>query len=413
MQTTLPALHDALDIALTGETVDFFGYQTGGDYLFLPQVPKISDNASNKWVDLTTALTHFTVVEVDNDGAWEPITLVASLPVSETQGYLHISDRRLSNRIYVHENHRGKQFHVQYTGIGSLISTYIIDQLLKGINRLEDGIWLSPFSLKEYSLGRWDSSESNDKTIWISPSSEYILGINGKYAQFPGMEVNFDEGGNCEISEFANPFYWKRILLAADFDGSWIFLKKESDEQTDREDLETPEPPHGWRCVCTIDVQNNGNVGTIGAINAIQQSHISKHKITFHDQPFPITFLYSGTLLAGELFDNVQSPGIGGEIERFVLTAGEDTGTSGKTRLNIYKHSESDPSGVSLFSDQELMPNIQSFSGEYAVNITPQENFITSERLFASGNSFRVMVEEAAPNARDFTGILWLRLHKF
>ncbi len=413
MQTTLPELHDALDIPTIGETVHFYGYQTEEDYLFLPQVPKVSDNASNRWVDLATALTHFVVAEVNNGGSWDPITLVSSLPVSEAQGYLHIADRRLSNRIYVHPNHRGKQFHVQYTGIGSLISAYIIDRLYKGINRIEDGLWLSAFSLKEYSLGRWDSTEDNDKKVWISPSNGFILGINGEYAQFPGLEADFSEGGNCEIAEFSNAVYWKRILLAIDYDGSWIFLKKESDEEASRDDLETPSIEHGWHCICTIDVQNDGNVGVVGAIEAIQQTHIAKHAVSFYDRPIPLTFIYSGTLLTGELFDNVQSPGVGGEITRFVLTAGEDTGTSGETRLNIFKHSESDPTGISLFSDPALMPIIDSSAGEYAVDITQQDDFIASERVFTSDNSFRVMIEEASPNARDFTGILWLRLHKF
>ena len=91
------------------------------------------------------------------------------------------------------------------------------------------------------------------------------------------------------------------------------------------------------------------------------------------------------------------------------LSVGDTPGSSGTTKLNVYKHTSGDSVGTSVFDVDGNKPQLASGTA-YAVDNTPQSDLDSDELTFTSGTSFRVMLETYATGMSDVTLAVWLRI---
>lgn len=355
-------IRDVLDIPLAGESVEHYGYQVSGDFINLPQVPKISTTALNTWVDLATAEAYFTTAEVYSGGGWVALTATDTLPVTTTQYYLHIADKPYSNRLYVHADHQEKQFHFVYTGIGTLVAAYIMQALQNAINESIKG-FPRLYSEGYYAEGRYDASMPDTQRIRLVLPSAYFQFLSNNVVGV-SLWLNFAVAQVLEIGAFTNADYWKRILLYAyDDAGSFDIDKIESAESATQGALVTPDRPstdHYY--LGYFDVQNNGTTGLGGEFLDIEQDNIvtefSKYISTRGMEPTrPYEWKVWGNPITTEILDNTFYPSYDGEIVSGQLSC-RNTGTGGDDlRLDIMKN------GVSLFTADGDKPTITANSG--------------------------------------------------
>jgi len=403
------ALRDGRDVPSGGETVDHYGIVANG-YVALPQIPKVSDAAANTWVDTTTAATNMFILSAWNGTAWVPLTISATLPVTTSQYYVDAERYQYSNRIYVHADYNGNQLHVNYKALGSLIEAETFNALDNRITSSTPGRHIYPYSESTYSNGAFDASVADGTKVYLT-GSQYALVIPGyKAVSYAGGFLDFGTAGNMEVAAYSTADYWKRITISIRNSGSTLVVTKtESAEQALQSNLAEPVIDSQGHTAFYVDIQNNGTISVAGAINAILQENITYLNVP-RPTPIrtPLLLKYSGLLVANLLFDSVITPGMAGEIESFIFSCSDIPGYSGSTILNIYAHTPGS-AGTTMLATPANKPTIAASGGTYQVDVTPATDFSTT--AFGATTSFRVMIDQVAADAADFSAIMWVKLY--
>lgn len=399
-------LRDARDVAIGGEVVDETCVVSGG-YISLTQIPKVSDNADNLWSSAAEASANISVLSVYSEGSWIPLTISSTLPITTGQYYCDAVTHQYSNRIYVHATYNGCNVHVTYIGLGSLIEADTINNITNSLTTSIPGKHLYPYSAQSYSNGNFDDSVADNTQIYITETQTPII-ENGVLYTRAAAWCDFGASGDCEVAAFTQASYWKRITVSL---RAGVLTVHESAEYAFEGDLPDYIDISGYT-MFSVDVQNDGTISVAGAIEPITQANI--HYLVIAKPSYilvPYVFKTSGPLEDGGLLDSVIAPGRSGEIDSFVLSCTDTPGDSGSTILNIYQHTPGDNTGVSLFDVTGNKPTIAVTGGTYQVDSTPASDFDQTYITFDATMSFRVVCEQIAVNAENYSGTLWLKCY--
>ena len=359
-----------LDIAVSGHSISNESHTVpvGSPYsIRFDEVPQVNSSATsfrnNTWVDVAEA-TGLITITVGGAGR----TIVTNQSPSSGEVYLQIceSDFPVSAKLIFHSSDAGGAMLATYTGFGSNNDAPPITALQNAITRLESFPFLRMVSSNTYSAGSFDNSVSDDKEVYALPSG-YQLSFSDGLHEWAGGFLDFDASGNCEVANFTNADYWKRI-------GVWLFISGGNLTPTTMESAEAASQgaladPSDYASegffLGYVDVQNDGTTGAAGKILAIANAKIDSQVMvgfssTMQTQPvFEFTWEVDGSLIADTDVAGPWFPGFAGTIQELSAICA-DTGSGGSDLVidcNI--------SGTSMYSVSGTKPTITANSGTY------------------------------------------------
>jgi len=358
---TYPDLRDFLAIAGQHEslTQEIQVIASASPYAAdLDQVPQVKTGIStlleNVWVDVTTASGLITVEIETAPSVWTAATLVESASPAANQVYFQLVNSTtfpFSPRMIFNSAHAGQRVRTSYEGWGSVpLAKYMItlwSQLEQALNALPPRL----VSDETYNYGRLDGGGVASTSCYVTSSQQELIGEDFSQGIFDtDTEADFSTGGNCEVAIFTNADYWRRIIVALDYNGSsWSFETVESAEASSQGGLTTPDLPLQFIPVGIVDVQNDGNTSAAGHVLAIPSSQVTPVSVgkqaTIHRHDFE----YYGALVADEEVCVPFFPGYAGEL-RGVTILIQDSGTSGSTIVDVLLADSGDPTGTTMFT---------------------------------------------------------------
>jgi len=295
--------------------------------------------------------------------------------------------------------------------MGSVPLATYLQQLYNFIPRLQASVPITLIDIATYNFGRYDGMGVASKKVWATASNIIVIGTDRSKLPFAGLELDFDLGGNAEVGAFSTTLYWKRIIIYIDISGTtWTVSTSESAEQSLRTNLVIPVIDTSKTMLAYVDVQNSGTISVAGEIDPIEADNIQNMTLVDDGSPAAHSLRYYGALSITEV-DVPYAPFADGIVESFGVFL-KDSGSSGQTRVNIYKCSTSDRTGVTIFSSQ---PNqaIITADGLEKMILCPLANFDSGEIDFTSIDWFRFEIEEVATGASDLSAVFHTRLHRF
>jgi len=248
----------------------------------LDQLPQIRTGATsilgNVWLSVADATTLVTVEVETSPSTWQACTLTESPSPSALEVFFQLADPTIfpySPRLIFNSARAGQDARVSYTGMGSVPLAQYYQRLFNLCELIQQSAPICMVDMEVYNFGRYDGGGTASKEVYATPSNVMIVGIDRSVLSFPGVMLDFDLGGNAEVSGFSTTLYWKRILVYIDVSGTtWTVSIVESAEQQLRTNLVTPAIDTSKTLLGYVDVQNSGTISVAGEISPIEFTNI-------------------------------------------------------------------------------------------------------------------------------------------
>jgi hypothetical protein len=408
----IPQAIDFLEEALSLQEVTETHYISESLYsIDLDQVPRVLSGVTsvidNVWDSASTAATVISLQIETSPSVWEDVSIIEGEYPEELEASFQLAQSAYpySPKIIFNSAHAGQRVSITYTGMGSVPLARYFVQLYTLTSLLTEASGILLVDMKTYHHGYFDGRGVTSTSLWATPSQIRVLSAEATVI-FPGLEIDFGTSGNAEVSEFTSAYYWKRIAVGLQYtDDTWSVNIVESAESESQEGLVNPSFPDEVLSLAFVDVQNNGTTGATGAINTITNTEISRRiDLTLNQGTDNQVIRYYGKLITGEL--EIIVPFKAGRLTKAHIFI-QNSGTSGRTRADIYRCSNSDLTGVTIFSGTENQLILE--SNDEAPGLMTIESFVETE--FTELQWFRIVLEEIGEGSSNIQVAMQMRFY--